>query len=354
MNKIKFIQTFTKKNLGLVLFAILFLILFREFLYSYRMQLTKFLPYYDYQSQIVYYLTGDRSFDVQAPMSLRFLGLFVQYLIFKFIPCLELAKVNIQALPYPNYVCATFSSALMNYISLCSIMTLMFVYAYKKLKLSLAESFICLFLSYVFIDYVEAFTLDRISILYLVLILYFLDKPKICLVLILLSCLVNEKVIFVLGGFFFIKFFIQKEKLYKSYFWINFASGLLAMLIFYFYAKVLGHGYFQSEQSGGIYNTMFSQGLDRILLMFKTKSGLSNALIPLLFAILPYVLSFFADSNINKKINFSNFEILVPLSLVLFATGGGMEQIGRYVMYSFPIWIPILSCQFCSILKKYK
>jgi hypothetical protein len=346
MNKIK------SFNLFFILFFVFLIILYRDFLYTYRMQIENFLPYYHYQDQIIYYLTGDKSYDVQAPMNLRFLGLVVQYLIYQLIPCVELTGIK---LVVDNmYTCATYSNALMNYFSLCATTSLMFVYTYKKIKLSLAESFICLFLSYVFIHYVEAFTLDRISILYLVLILYFLDKPKICLVLILLSCLVNEKVIFVLCGFFFIKFFIQKEKLYKSYFWINFASGLLAMLIFYFYAKVLGHGYFQSEQSGGIYNTMFSQGLDRILLMFKTKSGLSNALIPLLFAISPYVLSFFADSNINKKIKFSNFEILVPLSLVLFATGGGMEQIGRYVMYSFPIWIPILSCQFCSILKKYK
>ena len=284
-------------------------------------------------------------------MNLRFLGLFVQYIIFKFVPCLELTRVNLEVLPYPNYVCATFSSALMNYISLCGIMTLMFLYAYKKLNLSLAESFICLFLSYVFIEHVEAFTLDRISILYLIFILYFLDKPKICLVLILLSCLVNEKVIFVLAGFFFIKFFFQKDKFYQKYFWANFTSGLLVLFIFYYYAKVLGQGYLQSDQPQGLYNTMFTDGLRRIFGMFTSKAGLSNALIPLLFAISPYVLNFFAKTHINKKINFSSLEILVPLSLVLFAAGGGMEQTGRYVMYSFPIWVPILSCQFCNLVK---
>jgi len=351
MNKIKSLKILVKKNLGFFIFAILFLILFRDFLYTYRMQLTKFLPYYDYQAQIVYYLLGDKSLDVQAPMNLRFFGLFVQYIIFEFVPCLELTRVNLEALPYPNYVCATFSSALMNYISLCAIMALMFTYAYKKLNLSLAESFVCLFLSYVFIDHVEAFTLDRISIFYLVLILYFLDKPKICLTLILLSCLVNEKIIFVLGVFFFVKLFFQKDRFYKSYFLANFISGLIAILIFYYYAKVLGQGYLQSEQPDGLYNTMFTDGLNRIFGMFTSKAGLSNALIPLLFAISPYVLNFFAKTRINKKINFSSLEILVPLSLVLFAAGGGMEQTGRYVMYSFPIWVPILSCQFCKFVK---
>ena len=96
---------------------------------------------------------------------------------------------------------------------------------------------------------------------------------------------------------------------------------------------------------------MFTDGLSRIFAMFTSKAGLSNALIPLLFAISPYVLNFFTKTHINKKINFSSLEILVPLSLVLFAAGGGMEQAGRYVMYSFPIWVPILSCQFCKFVK---
>ena len=345
MNKIK------PLNLFFILFFVLVIILYRDFLYTYRMQLENFLPYYNYQDQIIYYLTGDKSYDVEAPMNLRFLGLLVQYIIFKFVPCLELTRINLETLPYPNYVCTTFSSALMNYISLCAVMALMFIYAYKKLNLSLAESFVCLFLSYVLIDHVEAFTLDRISILYLVLILYFLDKPKTCLVLILLSCLVNEKIIFLLGVFFFIKFFFQKDGFYKRYFWANFISGLLVVLIFYYYALVLGQGYLQSEQPEGLYNTMFTDGLSRILGMFRSKAGLSNALIPLLFSISPYVLNFFAKTHINKKISFSNLEILVPLSLVLFAAGGGIEQTGRYVMYSFPIWVPILACQFCNLVK---
>ena len=78
----KKIINFIKAHVGFFLFGIFFLILFRDFLYSYRMQLLKFLPYYDYQSQIVHYLTGDKSLDVQAPMNIRFLGLWIQFFIF--------------------------------------------------------------------------------------------------------------------------------------------------------------------------------------------------------------------------------------------------------------------------------
>lgn len=348
----KQILSFIKSYFGFFLFGIFFIILFREFLYTYRMQLFRFVPYYDYQIQIIYYLTGDKNFDVQAPMSLRFLGLWVQFFIYKFIPCLELTRVKIEILPYPNYICATFSSALMNYICLCGILSLMFVYSYKKLKLSLAESLICLFFSYIFIKYVEAFTLDRISILYLIFILFFLDKPKISLILIFFLFLVNEKIIFLLSILFFIKFYFQRDNYFKIFFFVNLTSGLLAILTFYLYSKVLGYGYFQGNEAGGLYNTAFSyDGLDRILNIFKTKAGLSNAILPILFSISPYIIGKFLK---NKKIKYSNYEFIVPISLILFGAGGGMEQIGRYVMYSFPIWVPILSCQLYILLRSKK
>ena len=69
------IINFIKSNFGLFLFGLFFVILFRDFLYTYRIQVEKFLPYYPYQDQIMHYITGDSKYDVEAPMNLRFLGL---------------------------------------------------------------------------------------------------------------------------------------------------------------------------------------------------------------------------------------------------------------------------------------
>src|SRR6056300_1609654 len=110
-----YVTNFIRSNFGFFLFGILFVILFRDFLYTYRIQLEKFLPYYNYQDQIMFYLTGDEKYDIKAPMNLRFLGLWLQFLIYKLVPCLELNYVRITP-PYPEYSCVMFSSALMNYI----------------------------------------------------------------------------------------------------------------------------------------------------------------------------------------------------------------------------------------------
>ena len=129
-----------------ILFLSLFVLLYRDFLYDYRMQLENFMGYWPYQNQIIFYNTGDFKYDISAPANLRFFGLITQYIIFKTVPCLELSDRNIfPALSsmgnnshlHPDYVCATYSNALMNYLSLCGILTLMFAYCFNKLKISL-------------------------------------------------------------------------------------------------------------------------------------------------------------------------------------------------------------------------
>ena len=124
-------------------------------------------------------------------MNLRFLGLIVQFLIFKLIPCIELTNINSDLTQ--SYICATYSNALMNYLSMTSFLSLIFLYSYKKLNFNISMSLLTLLLSYIFFNHLEAFTLDRISVLYLLILLYFLDNKKISILLILLSCLVNEK-----------------------------------------------------------------------------------------------------------------------------------------------------------------
>jgi uncharacterized ion transporter superfamily protein YfcC len=46
---------------------------------------------------------------------------------------------------------------------------------------------------------------------------------------------------------------------------------------------------------------------------------------------------------IYKKDKKTSFEILIPLVLIIFGIGGGTTNVGRYVMYSMPLWIPIMS-----------
>ena len=341
-----------KSNLGLFLFSLFFIILYREFLHSYKIQLEQTIPYFLYQPQIEFYLTGDEKFNIGAPASTRFVGLWIQYVIYNFFPCIELSREINFTIPYENYVCSTFANAFMNYLCLCGFLTLSFMFSYNKLNLDLASSFLTVILSFIFLKYVESFTLDRLAVLYYLLVLYFLDNKKIAIFLILFGCLVNEKIVYILAVLFFIRYFINRDKSFLQYLIVTIISSVFVISIFLFYAFILGKGYIESDLgSDGIYHKILTEGFSRIYAMFFYKQGYSNSVLPLLFTLLPYFLSIFIKIN-TSKIYFSKYDFLIPISLLLFTAGGAMESTGRYTMHSMPLWLPILSQQVIFFFKK--
>ena len=49
---------------------------------------------------------------------------------------------------------------------------------------------------------------------------------------------------------------------------------------------------------------------------------------------------------------FSKLDFIVPLSLLIFTAGGGMEQTGRYIMYSMPSGCQYFSATLFFLRKK--
>jgi len=130
--------------------------------------------------------------------------------------------------------------------------------------------------------------------LYYLFVLYFLDNKKITIILILFGSIVNEKIIYILAVLFFIRLFINNKKTYLTYFVTVIISSIFVVLIFVFYAFILEKGFIESDLgSSGIYQKFFSEGLQRIYVMFLFKQGFSNAVLPLFFSVLPYRLSLF-------------------------------------------------------------
>ena len=99
----------------------------------------------------------------------------------------------------------------------------------------------------------------------------------------------------------------------------------------------------------GISKIFCKKVTDEILNIFTSKSGLSNGAIPLFLSLIPYFLAIFIK---ERKFFYSKIDFLIPISLLIFTAGGGMEQTGRYVMYSMSLWLPIFSQQLLFFLKK--
>ena len=80
------------------------------------------------------------------------------------------------------------------------------------LKRSNGEILFSLIFCFILINYLESFTFDRLVVFYTLLILVFLNTKYFSIVLILLSFLVSEKVVMVIGPLLFIKLVFLKDK----------------------------------------------------------------------------------------------------------------------------------------------
>ncbi len=319
----------------LILIILLLIFSYRDFLVTYRMMLLDedFL-YYHYQNIIIYYNTGDKNFADNLPMNARFLGLILQYIIFKTVPCLTLTNVNINPSYDQNFECATFSLALLNYILKYSIIVLVYFYTSRVLKRGPDEIILSIIFCFIFLNYIEAFTFDRLVIFYTLLILVFLNSRYISISLIILSFLVGEKVVMIIGPLLFIKIFLSKEKKYFPQFIASILTVLFYFLMIYFLKNNFNYN---------ISHYYDSAGLHRLFLDFTNISHLSNSILPVIFCLLPYIIFFLGKKKFG--LNFSGYEITLPLLMYFLGVGGGEHNLGRYAMHTFIVWLPLFVAQ---------
>tara|TARA_S200000501_G_scaffold373083_1_gene419449 strand:+ start:754 stop:1674 length:921 start_codon:yes stop_codon:yes gene_type:complete len=296
-----------------------------------------YFPYYQYQNHIIYILSGEENFKDSLPMSVRYLGIYLQLLIYKIVPCFKLTGIDLTN-KHELYECTTLSLATLNYICKYLFYVVFFFYLKNKLNRGILESFVGLIFASIFFQYLENFTLDRLAVLYLTIVLYYLNNFKISNILILLSFLVNEKIIIVLGPLFFFRYIFYKKNI--SALICSSISVFLYLFMIFIVNKYFGYRF--SEIYDGA-------GFDRIILNIFNKSHISNSILPIIFCILPYIISIILKNKFNHK--YSNLEIIIPLIMWILAYGGGENNIGRYVMHTLPLWIPIFSSQLVYFLK---
>ena len=240
---------------------------------------------------------------------------------------------------YPLYQCTTFSLALLNFACKNLFFILIFLYT-KKISKNLNVSLFSVILSSVFFLYLESFSFDRLAVLYILICLYFNDKKFFGVFLLLFAFFVNEKVIIVLGPYFLFQYLLFKDN--KN------LKNLIAMSIstlMYFFMIFLMMKFFQYDFHP-YYN---DSGYYRLILDFTNKSHISNSIIPFIFTMIPYLIFIYSKNNFNLKN--SKYEIFIPFILWFLSYGGGENNIGRYVMHTLPIWLPLFSYQLYKLFK---
>ena len=329
-----------------LLFLLIIILFFgyREFLELYKSMLTEFIGYYKYQKIIIYYETGNREFMDYFPMNVRFLGLFLQYIVFKIVPCLTFPSIEIKNNVHELYECATFSLSLVNYVSKYVGLLLTIIYVHMKKK-SFVETLVASILFVLLINLVESSTLDRIAICYIIIILISLNNIKYSVPLLYFSFLVNEKVVLIFGTILFFQLFYYKNRI-KIFEFIAISCSLISYIVMiivlynYFNFEFYDYPSFENDGYLNAFKLLVANPLN--------PSYFTNAYAPILISMLP----FFIFMISNKKFNY-DFSIFyfIPIILLFLIGYISIQNSGRYVMYMFPLWLPILSSQIVYYFK---
>tara|TARA_B100000579_G_C22475475_1_gene685409 strand:- start:63 stop:725 length:663 start_codon:yes stop_codon:yes gene_type:complete len=208
------------------------------------------------------------------------------------------------------------------------------------LKRPVIETILSVIFCFVLINYIEAFTFDRLVVFYTLLILVTLKTRYLSLILLFTSIIVSEKVLMVIGPLLFLKVFFLKDKKYKIHFIVACISVVCYFLMIYCLKTFYGFN-FSTVYDGA--------GFHRLILDFKSKSHISNSILPIFFCFLPYLI-FFIDKK-KYNLNFSGFEFLLPLIMIFLGTGGGEHNLGRYAMHTFIVWLPLFVSQLNFYIK---
>lgn len=325
---------------SLTFLAILFcLFTYRDFLTTLKLMLyqsynSAMLPFDEYYKIILFYDLKNELYNIGFPWMSRYIPNFVNYIVFQLFPCL---KVNyIPEIFSQKEYCAIWSISLVNFASTIFFQIGMFYYVTKILKRNFIESILTLFTSYFIISFSDKFGIDRISIFFCVVFLIFYEKKILTFFIILISIFVNEKCTIFIASYIFCENIIQ----YREKKEILFIPTCLSVILFaawsYFYTFNLDSDYHHHPLK-----ILFSGEV--VSYNYFSFHGLTNTIFPLILLTGPF---FFYLNNKSLLENYKLNQIyFLPIIIFIFfgILIGGAGNTGRYLIYTSPIYIPLIN-----------
>jgi hypothetical protein len=323
----------------LIIFIILFFISYREFLITLKLMLFHLYNYpmlpLDPYYKIILLFDG-KEINLQDHQTInsslsegwpwwnqRIVPLWINWIVFKFVPCLKI-KVIPEMINLETY-CAIWSLSLVNYVSGLSIQLGFFALLKYKFKRPESECLLILFLSFFYINFLDRYGVDRISLLFLVIFFLLESKNKLKYFFIILSIFVNEKCTLLICTYYFVEYF-NINKLTSSIFKREFILSFILCLI-YFLISLNAVNYL-----------IKSNITDYTYISFH---GITNSIIPLILIILPFLFYFFKKNILRlfqlKQIYFLIFFVFLLLGIII----GGSGNMGRYLTYTTVIFLPL-------------
>jgi hypothetical protein len=156
---------------------------------------------------------------------------------------------------------------------------------------------------------------------------------------------VNEKVVLIFGTVLFFQLFYFKNKI-KIFEFIAICCSLISYIVMIF--VLYSYFGFEFYDYPSFENDGYLNAFKLLIANPLNPSYFTNAYAPMFISILPFIIYIVT----NKKFNYDfSLLYLIPLILLFLLGYISIQNSGRYIMYMFPLWLPILSSQIVYYLK---
>lgn len=315
---------------------------YREFLetlkfFLYHKYNFAMLPLDPYYMQILF-LNGEIKESIGWPWDLRLIPNFVNFLVYKFFPCLEVNKIP--ELFSTNQYCAIWSISLVNYFSTVIFILIFFYYCLNILKLPLAESTLGLFVSFFYLTFLDRFGIDRFSIMFLMISFLTIVKFQKLIILryllIFLSILVNEKITIMIFLYYLSNIIVINRKVFN----IKLLKRIISSVELYISGSLI-FIYFVFTMIRSSNSVVWE--VKNVAINYLSFHGISNSLIPLFLIVISFI--FLNKKNKLRDLNVDpiHFYFIFPIFVIIGFLIGGPGNMGRYLIYFSPFGLLLIN-----------
>lgn len=280
-------------------------------------------------------LVGDGGFVPGSPFAYRILSVAAAIPFYYLIPTYNFSGLkNID----PAYLQATQALSFVSYLSVVLTGLVIYHISRRRYNASPSAAIITGFLSFFVGSYIERYMIDPTGVLFISLLYLYKDRPTAFIPLIFLSIGINEKIVITFACLFtfrYIQAFWTKTSFkYTTQLISSNAALLLYYLVRQFFFKLPGY---EQQLAPGMFLSTIFKTIFKYTMSFK---GMYLGMMPLFLLLVLFTIAYkYREQN---KFQFSDIScIFVFLGLAL--VGDVKLNIGRIIMYTFPLYLPAIS-----------
>ena len=325
-----------------LLFLLLFCMLTQPLFFEiYRGAAFNIVPHDDYVTYVLKLLGEEGGRIPGSPFRYRLLAVGLAVPLFHVLPLYRFS--NLDDSLSDTYLKALEAFSMVSYLAVVGTAVIMFLLCRRQYRATVSVSIAATFLSVLLFQHAALYGVDQITIFTIALLVYFLPRPWIFAMLMLLAVGVNEKIIIIFAGYFGARVLFRLQGVDLRAVATGVALCLYLAIVTLFPAPGNEH---QLQVS-----TYFASFVENLAMTLSVKGMLLNVL-PTLLVVVLYLLAVQEYRQRPSSEGFHPVDAAPLVGLVGMAMAVNVEyNIGRLAVHCFPFYLPMAMQQIAALVE---